>query len=134
MWTLGAFQQLAMSNVANPQQHPQMAPPQMFTATNPAQTQSQPTTSSTMATVQQQGMISSPSLPNEVVTPPHNSPVHWGSVGDTGKETLEELEDNDPLVSALSFTTAPGNPQEPYFLCMFLTLLKSTFGQGNILI
>ena len=90
-----------------------MALPQMLTATNTTPTQLQPTTSPTMTTVQQQSMTSSSSPPSKMVQPSHISPAHQGVVTDSTKDTMEELEEIDPLISALSFTTAPGNQQKP---------------------
>ena len=53
-----------------------------------------------------------------VLTPPHNA----------------EEEEADPLVSALSFTTAPGNKNGPLLSMHVSALIKKEFGLTNMLI
>ena len=130
MWTLGTFHQMSSNNATNPQQHPQVAPPQMFTPTNAAQTQMTHATLPTTTTIQQQSMISSSSSPSEKVPPSHLSPAHKGLVGDSPKDTTEELEEIDSLISALSFTTAPGNHQEPLFSMHVSNSIKKCIWAG----
>ena len=110
MWTPGAFQQLTASNTASHQQQLQMAMQQMLTASSTSQPHFQHTALPMSATIQQQGILSSPSSSCGTGTPPHASSAQKVSATDAAQENLDEIEETNPIVSTLSFTTAPGNP------------------------
>ena len=108
MWSPGAFHQLSLTNPAGQPTftHPSVMPNKFLG--HPSTTT--PATSTVTSAPASIGTVQHNQLANDVPTSPHQSPSvspNSASPVSNPPDTTEE-EQPDPLVSALSFSTAPG--------------------------
>ena len=113
MWLPGAFHQLSPTNPAGQPIFPNpSAIPNQFLGHPPTMTSAASTVTSAPAST---GTVQHNQLANDVPTSPHQSPSvspNSESPVSNPPDTTEEKQP-DPLVSALSFSMAPGKTPEP---------------------